>query len=353
MIYVNGRFLTQKLTGVQRFASEISSALVKLRDDIIFLVPEDNNISHDIISDFKLEVVKGGRGHFWEQITLPLYLRRANSPFLISFGNTAPLRYKNQIVTHHDISYIRYPKSYSLKFRLLYKMMTPFILNNSKAILTVSDFSKKEIASHYHIPESKINVIYNAVSEIFSPKLSHNNLERDQSNFALAVSSHNYHKNFHGLIDAFMTSEVKTKLKIIGSNALSFNSIDFSKADNEKIEFIGRVSDEELVELYNHAKFFVFPSFYEGFGIPPLEAQACGCPVLSSDQASMPEVLNNSVMYFNPFYKEDIVQSLKRIDDDSDIRKSLAELGLINSSRYSWESSALKVNDLIKYHHAK
>ncbi|MVZ11248.1 glycosyltransferase, partial [Enterobacteriaceae bacterium 8376wG6] len=120
--------------------------------------------------------------------------------------------------------------------------------------------------------------------------------------YLLAVSSPNYHKNFHGLIAAFskMANSQDVTLKIIGAANKNFADVGFSTkeaAANDNIQFLGRVSDQQLVELYSHARAFVFPSLYEGFGIPPLEAQACGCAVVSSNRASLPEVLLQSALY--------------------------------------------------------
>lgn len=143
MIYINGRFLTQNLTGVQRFAYELTSRLSLLRDDVVILVPSRNTIRTEYLKyDMAIEEVIGGSGHYWEQVTLPKYLRKKQNPVLVNLCNTGPIFYKNQIVTHHDITYVRYPKGFPLKFKVLYKLLTPVLLNNAKAVITVSNFSK-------------------------------------------------------------------------------------------------------------------------------------------------------------------------------------------------------------------
>ncbi|MDG1644316.1 glycosyltransferase family 1 protein [Klebsiella huaxiensis] len=348
MIYINGRYLTQSLTGVQRFAYEISKELICLRHDVVFLVPDEKlNTVYDI-DDFRIEVVKGGLGHFWEQITLPMFLKNKKRRLLINLCSTAPAFYKNQISTHHDITYVRFPRSFSFKFRLLYKYLIPKILNNSKKIITVSNFSKNEISNHYSISAEKIDVIYNAVGKQFLTQRDDVDYRSDdRGDFALAVSSPNYHKNFHGLIEAFLELNIDVKLKIIGSRSSSFNNVNYNYHENERVEFLGRVNDDELISLYKHAKFFVFPSLYEGFGIPPLEAQACGCPVISSSAASMTEILAESVLYFNPSSKEDIKKALVAIDSDDRLQEKIRNLGFCNVMRFSWKNSAIKINNLI------
>jgi glycosyltransferase involved in cell wall biosynthesis len=345
MIYVNGRFLTQDITGVQRFSEEIIKELYKLRDDVIVLVPDMNSIKR-IPHEFKIIELKGGRGHYWEQVTLPRFLNKNNKPFLLNLCSTAPAFYKNQIVTHHDITYVRFPNSYSWKFRLFYRILAPLMMRNCTKLVTVSFFSKKEIVEHYNIPESKVTVIYNGVGDEFSCVEAINTSSRHE-NYALAVSSPNEHKNFLGMIKAFSATKGNVKLKIIGSASRSFNSMDFSAEKDPRIEFLGRVTDSELINLYQNAKYFIFPSFYEGFGIPPLEAQACGCPVVSSDRASLKEVLKDSALFFDPTKISEMIKALEIIDSDNNMRKELVEKGIKNMRRFSWQISAEKLNSEI------
>ncbi|EIW8532290.1 MULTISPECIES: glycosyltransferase family 4 protein [Klebsiella pneumoniae complex] len=341
MIYINARFLTQELTGVQRFAKEISFKLNEIRNDLIFLVPDDGLLTSSN-SKLNIKVIKGGNGHFWEQFTLPAYLRKVNNPLLLNLCNTGPAFYKNQIITHHDITYVKYPQSFPFKFTAFYKMLTPLILSNCKRILTVSEFSRQEIAEHYSCDLDKIDVVYNAVNASF--KIS-SDKSIGQKKYLLAVSSPALHKNFHGLIHSFVKSNLDIDLIIIGAASKSISKIDFNS--DERIRFMGRVSDEKLINLYQNATAFIFPSFYEGFGIPPLEAQACGCPVLSSDRASMKEILKDSVLYFDPQSADDISNSIFQIIDSSELRRDLIRKGSVNVARFSWEQSADQVNNII------
>ena len=184
------------------------------------------------------------------------------------------------------------------------------------------------------------------MSGIFKP-LEKGENGKIKENYLLAVSSTNYHKNFHGLIDAFLAANIDIKLKIIGSGAGVFSALNLDR-NNPRVEFLGRVDDLELIRLYQNAKAFVFPSLYEGFGIPPLEAQACACPVISSDRASMPEVLGESVLYFDPESKSDMVKSLELICENELLRDKLIAAGLNNVERFSWLNSATKINEIIE-----
>lgn len=347
MIYINARFLTQNLTGVQRFALEICRALSKIREDIILLVPNyDFILDKSILNEFFFQEVKGGKGYFWEQITLPKYLKLQGSPLLINLCNTAPVFYNNKIITIHDINFIKFPYSYSWKFKAFYRFSIPLMINTTRKILTVSDFSKKELINHYKIIPENITVIYNAVSGNFKP------INRKKNNtyksYALAVSSPVFHKNFPRMINAFLRSNVEIDLKIIGSSTNLFNLQKNSSILDSRIKFLGRISDQELIDLYQNADFFIFPSLYEGFGIPPLEAQACGCPVISSNAASMPEVLQDSTLYFDPYNVDEIKKCIERIAVDEDFKQNLIEKGLKNTERFSWHNSAKQLHSVIE-----
>nr|WP_319022597.1 glycosyltransferase family 1 protein [Klebsiella aerogenes] len=316
----------------------------------MILIP-DGQIQYDLSfleqTACQVEVVKGGSGHFWEQVTLPLYLMRNKSNLLINLCNTAPAFYSNQIVTHHDITYAKFPNGFSLPFRLIYNTLPRFFLKRSRFIITVSEFSKKEIKQHYKIDEDKIDVIYNAVNESFISLDEKCSVDRTSPYF-LAVSSQAYHKNFHGLIESFsnLPLDLGIELKIIGGSSTSLKAGGINNVSNN-IKFLGRVSDEELIELYQNASGFIFPSLYEGFGIPPLEAQACGCPVIASNMAVMPEVLQNSVLYFDPLIKNDLCEKIITFMQDPVLRNNLHLEGVKNVKRFSWECSANKLNSII------
>ena len=197
MLYINARFLTQDMTGVQRFAEQISQSLSQIRNDLVFLVP-DEELKIEVDPSFTIQKVGNMRGHLWEQIELPRYLKNIGFPPLLNLCSTAPLFYKNQIVTHHDITYKRYPKSFSRKFRYVYNSIIPIMLRNSKHVITVSEFSKKEIVKEFNIDKDKISVVYNATGDGFKPGNSY-----EKGEYLLAVSSPNYHKNFIGMLNAF------------------------------------------------------------------------------------------------------------------------------------------------------
>jgi glycosyltransferase involved in cell wall biosynthesis len=346
MIVINARFLTQELRGVQRFAEQICLALKQLRNDVVFVAPHGIQM-HESAKALDVQCIGRHSGHLWEQVDLPLHLRRQGNPLLVSLCSTAPLLYSNQIATHHDVNYVRHPESYTRTFRLLYRTMTPIMLARIKSLLTVSAFSKGEIAQVYKYPEKKIFVVPNAVSGDFHP----GSQEPNKQDYLLAVSSPSAHKNFSRMIEAFLMlrGHEDLQLRIVGGASGVFNDDNLQRlaSRDSRIQFLGRLSDSELIAQYQNATAFVFPSLYEGFGIPPLEAQACGCPVLAANAASIPEVLQASALYFDPLDVSHMSAAMERILTDIPLRQSLRRRGLINVARFSWEESARQVSQRI------
>jgi glycosyltransferase involved in cell wall biosynthesis len=347
MLVVNARFLTQPVTGVQRYAIELSIRLKQLDNTIIFVCPQ-NVIHYDIFEKLDAKITGTKTGHLWEQIDLLCYLKKQNNPLLINLCNTAPIVYKNKIITIHDIAFNVYPQTYIKTFLYLYKALIPVIIKTSKHIITVSNFSKQELIRFYHIKKEKISTVYNAASELFKYEPD---LNLQNKNYFLAVSSLNYRKNLLALLKAFdsISEDKKISLYLIGDlRAKSFIQVDLRKYfSNPHIKILGRVSDSELIKYYSNAIGFLYPSLYEGFGIPPLEAQFCGCPVLVSDTSSLPEIFEDSALYCNPFSNDSIKESiLKLLDEKTKI--SLKIKGNKNTKRFSWEQSSVMIFNVIK-----
>ena len=341
-IYISARFLTQPITGVQRYGIELSKAIKRLNNmyNITFVAP--NNIIHNDIANFlNVEKVGSLKGQLWDQISLLRFLKSKGNPLVINFSNTLPVFYENKIVTIHDIIHLKYPVSYSYSYRKYYEIVFPLMLKHSKHIITVSEFSKKEISSYFGIDENKISIVYNGVDNKFKPKKN-----RNPEKYILGVSSIAFHKNFISLIEAFLKLKTKgVKLYIVGG----LNEKIFGKQSkkileiikrNENIIFLGRVDDDKLVDLYSNAICFVYPSLYEGFGIPPLEAQACGCAIVISDIPVFKEIYKDTALYFDPLDIDDIAKKIDEIINNEKLRGELIEKGLKNATEYTWENSA-------------
>lgn len=339
MIVVNARFLTQKTTGVQRFAIEISQQLKEyFKNEILFVSP-NNLLNTDLAEKLEVKIIGNLNGHLWEQYELVKFLKSNNSPLLLNLTNTAPLFYKNKIVTIHDLAFYHHPEWFSKKFTLVYNFLIPRIAKNSKHIFTVSEYVKNDIIKNYKIKDEKVTVIYNSYSVIFTFK----DLIREK--FVLVVGSIDPRKNIKLILDIFTKN--KMKLVVVGQKNKVFSSLDISNLP-DNITFTGYLDDEKLVELYNKASLFLYPSLFEGFGIPPIEAQACGCPVLSSNSTSLPEVGQNSFIYCNPLSLDDINTKIESILNNEDLKEELRQKGFENIKRFSWENSSKKILSVVK-----
>jgi glycosyltransferase involved in cell wall biosynthesis len=340
MLFVNARFLTQRITGVQRFAIEICKQLIKLNPAIQFVAPS-NIIYKELANEFDVKIVGKHSGHIWEQYELPKYLKSIGSPVLLNLCNTAPLFYKSNLVTIHDLAVFDFPKAYSFLFRNFYQFLLPAIAKRALHVFTVSQFSQKRIEEVFSIQST---VIYNSVSDAFKPSV-----DTIKKKMILSVSSLDPKKNFRGLVRAFIKADLKEyQLVVIGSNNKAFQVQDIP-INHPNVVFTGYVSDEELLVLYQEASMFVYPSLYEGFGIPPLEAMASGCPTLVSDIPSLREVCQDASIFFDPTNIELIAEKIVHLSSDQVLRNSLIEKGYLQVKKFSWEGSTeILLNDIKK-----
>lgn len=348
-LIVNARFLTQPVTGVQRFAIEISLRLKKLIPGVVFISPK--NILHKEIAAV-LQVEEFGKftSHLWEQVELPLYLKKRGSPLLLNLSNTAPLLHTKNVVCIHDVSFLVNPEWFSKTFSSFYSFLIPKVARGAKKVLTVSEYSKESLVNFLRIPEAAVEVVYNAVSEDLF-----NNTEPAQPNkvgdYVLAVGSLDPRKNLKKLILAFNTCKLAdTKLVIAGAASKIFNDDELQHLvhSNENIVLTGYLTDEELKHVYQHAKLFVYPSLFEGFGIPPLEAMRCGCATVVSDAASLPEVCGDASYYVDPHSMEEIATAITQLMGDNDLRSSLIRKGFERSKFFSWEKSSEKLVQVLE-----
>jgi glycosyltransferase involved in cell wall biosynthesis len=341
MIIVNARFLTQPISGVQRFAIEISKELIKNNLPIVFLAPK-NIIHHDLAKELNVRVLGRLTGHLWEQLELQTYVLRKDA-FLISFCNTAPLFVKNQIVTIHDLCFKIHPEWFSKSFSKFYNFLIPQLVKVSKAIITVSNVSKKELIEELNVPEGKITVIYNAVASIFEENDLSNRVEIKRlikDDYILTVSSHHPRKNFDRLVKAFkLIEQDNLKLCIVGNMYQNFNSKELVGDDN--VLYLQNISDEELIAYYKHARFFVFASVYEGFGIPIIEALKVGTPICVSDIPVFREICQENTLYFDPYDINDINNKMIQLLNNP------KKADNIDFTKFSWKDGAAKITRLI------
>ncbi len=359
MIYINGRFLTQRLTGSQRFAYEILTQLLRSPSkNYCVLVPLATIESAYEVQDWPIKYVGRLKGTIWEQVDLPIFLYTHGSPLLINLVNTAPCVYKNQIVTIMDMTTFVNPKWFKRSFASYYKLVLPIIARNSLKIITVSEHSKKDILRYINVPAAKVEVIYCAVSQKFLATARGSSMGDEilkrlgvrKNSFILGVSSLDPRKNFKVLIAAYLKLNGEFPLIIVGSKGHAFASSDLDSltSGRSNIIFTGYLLDEELVSLYKFARCFVYPSLYEGFGLPPLEAMACGCPTIVADTSSIPEVCGNASIYVDPNDTTALKNVLSDLISDDLKRESLTLRGYDREKAFSWQASCVRLKNLLE-----
>ena len=342
-LIINGRFLTQRLTGVHRYAYETTRALHRAGVPLVVVAPQQIQASYEL--DFP--VVRTGRtaSHWWEQVELPRYVRKHHrGATILSFTGLGPIAYSRSVMTIHDLSFMANPRWFSLPYYCFYRLMTPLAARRAQLIITVSRFSQQEITTRLHVPADKIVVAYNAVSDEVvqaSPKALSEPLHEP---YLLTVSSLDPRKNLKRLIEAFRQVGVpEARLYVVGAAHPSFRDTGIDTAAEERVVFLGYKDDAHLKYLYQHACALAYPSLFEGFGLPNIEAFAQGCPVLTSDIPPLREVCGEAALYCDPTDTADMTRCMERILLDEPLRTQLRQAGIERLKRYSWTLSAQQI----------
>lgn len=250
-----------------------------------------------------------------------------------------------KILTVHDISFVTRPEGYRAHERFVYRNLIRRATERARHILTVSEYSKNEIIEHWKIPAERITVTHLAVAQHFKP--SSNGGRPDAEPYILYVGNLHPRKNLVRLLKALVQlnrdSTMTARLKIVGQKAWLYNDI-FATLRHHGLEkcvdFTGYVTDEELVRLYQSATVTVYPSVYEGFGLPVLEAMACGSPVIASGTTSIPEVAGNAGILIDPTSVEEIATAIRRVLSDPTLQSSMRSAGIAQAAKFSWERMA-------------
>jgi glycosyltransferase involved in cell wall biosynthesis len=352
-VEINARFLTQPVTGVQRFAEEIVRGLdrqlassARLRDLYQFRL-----IAPRTARDFELEhipVTRVGRskGHSWEQLELPLHVGRR---LLLNFANTAPLTTRN-LVTLHDAGVYAIPDAYSAAFRLWYRTLIPVLGRTAVRVLTISRFSQSELTRHARIPQRKMEIVPQGCEHIRRTEPDQRVFDRlplIPRGYLLAVGSRSPHKNIGLLAQALaLLGEAAPMLVIAGgTNARVFGR---EIPMDGPVHSAGYVTDGELRALYEGACGFVYPSRYEGFGIPPLEAMACGCPVIVARSAALPEACGDAALYCDPYDAEDLARNIRDLVGNPALQRELRQRGSDRAREFTWERASTTLVEVLQ-----
>jgi glycosyltransferase involved in cell wall biosynthesis len=346
---VNARFLSQHATGVQRYALSCSLALQELLgDDVTFVAPRGRLVPDSL----KLKnLVQTGRftGHLWEQVSLSIYARSVGRPYVFCFSGLPPIGYNRAVYCIHDLAIYRHPRAFSRIFGLVYRSMTKVAVMTVSRIICVSEFTKSEISAFLKYDSAfVVNNTLPSESDELSEVTQFSDLDVGGP-YILAVGSIEPRKNLDRLIAAFGRLKYPgLRLVIVGAPGPAFRQITASDIDDTNIVFAGYISDASLQKLYSGALCFIYPSLYEGFGIPPLEAMSKNCPVLASDCSSIPEVCGEAARYFDPLSVDSIYGVMKKFLDLShrDKQKTVL-LGHSRLKCFSRENQKKQLYELI------
>ena len=341
-LLINGRFFAQPLSGVQRFATEITNALRKNHPDKIrVLAPPSSNQSAKFT-----EVVGRHEGHIWEQLDLP-WLKPAGH--LINLGNTAPLTLSDQTVVIHDAGIFSTPRAYNWKFRIFYKHLQRHLAKKNLNVVTVSNFSRNEISRHLNIEKRNIKVISEGSDHMLNIDKDERILARiPPGRFAVVVGNLSEHKNLSVL------SHLAASLAARGVHLVITGSLTgrvFNRDTRERLPqpalYLGRVTDESLKALYESAACLVFPSVYEGFGLPAIEAMACKCPVVLSRIPTFMEICGSAAVYADPADPTSFTHQVFRLLDESCFNGAIRHAGYEKAKLLTWSRAAEQLMESI------
>ena len=343
-IIINGRFLSQRITGVQRFAIEIIRELDKIvkNDDYEIFVPKCCNVNIDLKNIHIIESDSSLNGILWDIFSFSSYVRE-QSAISVNLCNGITLHNPN-IVCIHDVTYKANPSFHSGtikdKFRMYWNRFTYFFnVKYSDHIVTVSEFSKKEIIKYYRVNSERIFVIHNAwqhVNRIDDIDIKERYSFLEAGNYFFSMSTLAANKNFKWILNAAKNNSDSIFVIAGGGNLKCVADASIGLSNLPNVYFLGYITDEEAKCLIKNCKAFIFPSLYEGFGLPPLEAMGMGCKnVIVSDIEVMHEIFEDTVNYINPR------------NFDSKISMKKAKFYKEALHKYSWEKSAKLLFNLI------
>lgn len=345
-IFINGRFLEQPLSGVQRYSREMLQALDQFlveeegrRERWCLLTTGNEKDCPPLQRIEKRPLPSGMRGHAWEQFVLGPAARQG---VLLGFGGSGPLLHPRQLVVIHDASVFRHPEFYSARYGLWHRAIGR-LLSRRARIATVSEFSKHELAEVLKLDAATIPIFHNGSEHLQRVPLRFEILEElklDARNYFVALGNLTPNKNLALAVEA-LEQVPDAFLIVVGSVNERVFGDNLSKRAGDRLIFAGRLDDGRVRGLLGSAAALLFPSLYEGFGIPPLEAMVNGCPVIASDIPPVREVCGDAALYFDPHRAEELAAGMRTILAEGEtVRQERVRRGSERAASFTWDRSA-------------
>lgn len=363
-IAVNTRFLLKdKLEGIGWFTYETTKRMVENnpQHEFVFLFDRPYDSSYLFRDNVEgVNLFPPARHPFlwytWFEWSIPRLLKKKGIDIFFSPDGYMSLSTKvPTCITMHDLAFEHYPEDVSGLVSKYYNHYTPKFAHAADRIVTVSEFTKQDIVNQYGVDQEKIDVAYNGVNKLFeSIDINHQQAVKEKYSsgtpYFVYVGALHPRKNIARLFLAFdafkKKSQSPTKLVIVGRKAWGVAEIEEAYEGMEyksDVVFTGRLSSEELHRVIASAQAMTYVPYFEGFGIPIIEAQKCGIPVITSDRTSMPEVAGNTALLVDPFHVDSISHAMLQMDGNEKLRRKLTDLGSINVERFSWDNTAKDV----------
>lgn len=353
--------------GIGRYSYELSKSIyLKKALDLKIVVRKEDLSLFNFANKEDLIIAENIKNSIdrnkYEQFILPRLVNKKYPNAVIHYPDSmAPFICKNKvIITIHDLAFKSLKDVFTKKTVIWKSIATKLSVKKAKDIIAITNFTQNEIKAHYGEDiVNKTQVILNGFNKFSDDKINEDNVNKDildlkNINYILTVSTISPRKNIDGLIKAF--NEIKEdnqyKLVIAGNNGWMFEKV-YEEAEKlrikDRILFTGKINDDELKYLYKHANIFVYPSYYEGFGLPPLEAMSFNVPCVVSNKTSIPEVVGNAAITVDPNSYKEIAKQIEKFINSENLRNEYIQKGNKRLSKFSWEKCAEETIKLYKF----
>lgn len=360
-IGINGRSMFRQLTGVQHYAREVTHALCALKpEDVSFTVFAGREGRSGLKEGLPVSASRapaGGpvRGMAWEQAVLRRMITKSGVDVIFNPANVAPLSPPvPSVVTVHDLAFLLFPEHFSRPFAAYYRMVMPRIIRQAAAVIAVSRSTETDLRDYLDVDPDRITVIPNGVSPAFRKRILKRELEEVRRRYGLpdrffvSIASLDPRKNLKTLLNAYrlLPGEVSGNLGLVlvgsGNRVFADPGLqeELSRSRPGSVLAPGYIPADDLPAIYRLSTALVYPSFYEGFGLPVLEAMAASTPVISSNRSSIPEVAGEAAVLVNPDSVEELSAAMDLVATDSGTRNLLIERGKKRAAAFSWEKTA-------------